>query len=245
MKQFLKGFFVGIGFLLFFIFGLFVTKAFDIFVVQNKISIIRDVEASEVISYDEFVSYPRFSASKFLSTNQDLSEEDRKNIESIFSSVLAEVKKSNICSGGSYSLEPNYAYKDGLAVPSGYRFNAGFDCRFKAAQSDEYKNLLSSLKEITKDDKYISLSIPSIRPVLSDDMLAKTQDKLYNKVLDNADKLSLEYSSKLSKDCKITNVLFDVNGYLNKAMYAETSYDMPIVKQKDHKLKANITFECK
>lgn len=244
MKQFLKGFFVGIGFLLFFIFGLFITKAFDIFVIKNTIDITRDVEVSKSIRYDEFVSYPRFSASSFLSTKTQLFDEDKAKISSSFESVLEEVKKFEMCSGGSYTLEPNYSYKDGVTNLSGYRFNASFECKFKLDKGAEYKDMLGKINEILKENEYIVLNTPSIRPVISDATLQNIQNELYDSLLDKANAISSDYSNKLQKECFVKFINYDANNYYYKAASMDTSYNTPIVNEKDQKLKASVGYKC-
>lgn len=244
MKQFFKGFFVGFGFLAFFIFGLFITKAFDIFVAKNKITITQDIEVSKSIKYDEFISYPRFSASSFLSTKTQLLEEDKAKINTSFENILEEVKKFEMCSGGSYALEPNYSYKDGITNLSGYRFNASFECKFKLEKSSNYKTMLDKINEILKDNEYIVLNTPSIRPIISDTTLQNIQSELYDSLLNKANTILQDYTNKLQKECFIKFINYDINNYYYKAASIDTAYNMPIISEKDQKLKANVGYEC-
>lgn len=246
MRQFLKGFFVGIGFLLFFIFGLVTTKAFEVLTAKNTTTLTKHIEVSKAINYDEFVSYPRFSAGKNLATKIELSEEEQQKVYNDFGLVLEEVKKSDMCSGGGFALEQNYSHKDGVLAPNGYRFSANFECKFKESNSDEYKNLINTIDKIAKNNSYIVLNVPTIHPRISDELLSNVQNELYDMLFAKANELSKEYSSKLEKECKIKDINSANNIYIsNKAMYEDTAYATPIIKPTNQKLVSTITYECK
>ena len=245
MKNFLKGFGLGFGLLVFFILGLMISKAYNLLITNDKSQIVRNIEVSKKANYDSYISYPRFSASKFLSTKEDLSDSEKANITNTFNKVLELVRNSNICVGGSYMLEQNIAYKDGLSVPSGYRFNSGFECRFNKDELSSYQNLLKNINEILANNDYIALNIPAIKSIVSDSALDKIQDELYDEIYKKADELAKHYSNISKKTCVISNITYDINAYPKRLMNADIAYSVPVENDTLERLKATITLECK
>lgn len=245
MRSFLKGFGLGFGLLLFFILGLVSTKAYNLFINKDKNTITRNIEVSKNVSYDTYISYPRFSASKLLSTKEDLSDSEKAKITKLFEEVLNKVKESDICTGGSYMLQPNIAYKDGLSVPSGYRFDSNFECRFNKDNFQNYQDLLKSINQVLENNEFIILNIPAIKSIISDSVTNQVQEELHDEIYKKSSELAAHYSKITSKTCEITNITYDLNQYPARLMNADIAYNVPIEKDTDQRLKATTTFECK
>lgn len=245
MKSFLKGFSLGFGLLIFFILGLVVTKAYDFFITKDKSEIIRNIEVGKKVNYDSYISYPRFSASKVLSTKEDLSDSEKATITKVFDQILKEVKESNICVGGSYMLEQNIAYKDGLSVPSGYRFDSNFECRFNKDNFDAYQNLLKKLNDILATNEFIVLNIPAIKSIVSDSALEKIQNDLHDEIYTKSSELAKHYSNITKKICVVSNITYDLNPYPKRFMNADIAYSVPVENDTLERLKATVTFDCK
>lgn len=245
MKNFLKGFGLGFCLLIFFILGLISTKAYELLVSSDKSKIVRKIEASKNIAYDTYVSFPRFSASKLLSTKENLSEEEKAKITKIFEDVLNRVKVSNICTGGSYMLQPNIAYKDGLSVPSGFRFDAGFECNFKKDEISKYQELLKDINKILENNEFISLNIPAIKSSISDEMLNKVREELHDDLYKKSSELAQHYSQITNKLCVISDINYENDPYSQRVYKADIAYNVPIENDANEKLYANTTFECR
>lgn len=245
MKNFFKGFALGFGLLVFFILGLVVSKAYEFFITNDKSSIVRNIEVSKKVNYDSYISYPRFSASKILSIKEDLSDSEKADITNTFNKVLELVKNSGICMGGSYMLEQNIAYKDGLSVPSGYRFDSSFECRFNKENFNNYQTLLKNINEILSKNEFITLNIPAIKSIVSDSALDVIQDELHDEIYEKSNELAKHYSKISNKICAISNISYDINAYPKRLMNADIAYSVPVENDTLERLKATITLECK
>ncbi|EHF7931892.1 hypothetical protein J3016_001414, partial [Campylobacter coli] len=122
MLAFFKG--LGIGFLCLVLFVAGVIFNVE-FLNKNKttqtLNFSRSIETSMEAKPDIFHANINFWANENLSTQTFLSNEDKIQISNTFNQILERSKKENFCSGGSFSLEPNFSYKDGVQTPKGQR----------------------------------------------------------------------------------------------------------------------------
>lgn len=250
MINFFKGFGLGLCIFIFFIFGLLVNKI-QLFFDENKdaMEIHRKISIEKDVDYDNFVAYPRFSASKFLSTKESLSDDDKMQITQLFDKVLKRVESSQICSGGSYFLQQNIAYDKGINFPYGYDFSSAFECEFNKNDIDSYQTLLKDINEILKDNDYIVLNVPAIRPIFSDKLIKQTQEKLYSNGYDAAVELAKHYSLKTNKVCNISSISYYYEQNDNNSgetnIYLSSFDSGYLTKKPKQKLDVVVLLKCK
>lgn len=93
------------------------------------------------------------------------------------------LKKKNFCSGGSFSLEPNFSYKDGVQTPKGQRLHANLECEFTADKLENFNKLLNDLNSIIAKSEFIGISTPALEPKFSKQTLKDNKEKLYSELL--------------------------------------------------------------
>lgn len=78
-----------------------------------------------------------------------MSHKDQKAIQRAFKEAVNGMKEYEICSGGSYTIEPRYDYKNSQRIFLGYTGQTAFTCRFESIEEiQEVYELLSSYKNI-------------------------------------------------------------------------------------------------
>lgn len=245
MRNFLKGFFIGFGIMIFFVLGIVVTKAYELLVINNKSTIEREVEVTKTIKYDNYLANPNFNSSKELSIKEYLSNEEKNEIINTFSKILELANNSDICKGGSYTLQQNIAYKDGIQFPSGFLFKSGFECNFSKEKIKNYEELLNNFNEVLKDNKYITLDIPAVNEVISDTNFTNIKESLHDEIYEKSEELKEHYSKISNKICKVINITYENNSYPYARYKNDIIYNIPTVeKDMIAKLKANIKIEC-
>lgn len=73
-------------------------------------------------------------------TNQNI-------IEKKIKSISANVKSSGICTGGQYTINPSYIWKDNQKIDDGYFSRIIYDCEF--VNKKVYESLLDEVKAVT------------------------------------------------------------------------------------------------
>lgn len=92
--------------------------------------------------------------------NMQLKSENR--IESTFKRAIKLSNRSDICTGGSYTVSPHYKYENSKRIKDGYRGNISFDCTFQ--DKENYEKLIDKIKKL----KNIQLSQNRINIVAVD-----------------------------------------------------------------------------
>ncbi|EAJ5536445.1 hypothetical protein C9E03_10005, partial [Campylobacter coli] len=181
MLAFFKG--LGIGFLCLVLFVAGVIFNVE-FLNKNKttqtLNFSRSIETSMEAKPDIFHANINFWANENLSTQTFLSNEDKIQISNTFNQILERSKKENFCSGRSFSLEPNFSYKDGVQTPKGQRLHANLECEFTADKLENFNKLLNDLNSIIAKSEFIGISTPALEPKFSKQTLKDNKEKLYS-----------------------------------------------------------------
>ncbi|EGR7988239.1 hypothetical protein I8B25_000517 [Campylobacter jejuni] len=158
-------------------------------------------------------------------------------------------KKENFCSGGSFSLEPNFSYKDGIQTPKGQRFDANLECEFKENQLADFNNLLNDINSIIAKNNFISVSTPAIQTKFSKDTLNNNKENLYKELLKTSYEYEKTYSLDLNKTCVLKNLQVNANTNIAPRMLNAKSDNIelssPIISEKEQILNAKALFICK
>ncbi|MBZ7994303.1 hypothetical protein AVCANL279_01465 [Campylobacter canadensis] len=247
MKNFLKGLSLGILLLVFFLFGLVSTKAIEYFTKDNSSSIESEIEVLKEIEFDLFSAKIKISESAFLSKDKDYN--DKEKIEDIFSNISALLKESKICYGGSYELNPNYSYKDGLRSKEGYKINSIISCTFAKNDLEKYRNLLNNLDELANKDNLIVINSPLLEPNLSAAKIKESEEILNQMLKEKLDEKLVFYSEFSKKTCKFAkiSIFSDLNINNTPVMLLKASADVnaqPALKSMSKKMQAQFVLKC-
>lgn len=247
MKNFLKGLFLGILLLIFFLFGLVSTKAIEYFTKDNSSIIESEVEVLKEIDFDLFSAKIKISESAFLSNNKDYN--DKEKIEDIFSNIAKVLKESNICQGGSYELNPSYSYEAGLRSKQGYRINSIISCNFAKNDLEKYKILLNNLDELANKDNLIVINSPLLEPNLSTSKIKESEEMLNQMLKQKLEEKLVFYSEFSKKTCKFIkiNIFSDLNINNTPIMLLSTNANMktqPALKSIIKKMQAQFALKC-
>ncbi|TKX31523.1 hypothetical protein [Campylobacter estrildidarum] len=250
MLAFVKG--LGIGFLclLLFIAGVI----FNVEFLEKKNSnqalfFSRNIEVNTDLKPDEFYTNINFWANENLDTKITLSDEEKNQITNTFSQITQRAKKDNFCSGGSFSIEPNFSYKDGAQTIKGQKLNANLECIIKENELDNFNHFLNDLNSIVKKSSFVGVSIPTLEPKFSKQLLEENKEKLYDKLLQKAYSYEGIYSKDLNKSCTLKTLKTNLDPNITPRIFAAKSNDMqlalPIVKDTKQSLNATALFVCK
>ncbi|MBZ7979532.1 hypothetical protein AVBRAN12642_02670 [Campylobacter sp. RM12642] len=245
MKNFLKGFSLCFSLFIFFILGLISTKIYEYLINKDEIVIEQTIEVEKRLNYDSYISNPKFTMTKQLSIKENLNENEKNEIEELFSKVLERVKESNLCEGGSYILQPNIAYQDGMNIPNGYKFDSALRCEFKKEEYQNYKNLLKDIDNILANNEYITINSPALNLSVSKEEISIIKQELYDEIFKKAIGIKDKYSNLTNKICEIKSIKhYEIAQ--NQILGADYKYDdTPIEKDSNFKLNATLELTCK
>ncbi|ELQ6736347.1 SIMPL domain-containing protein [Campylobacter coli] len=252
MLAFFKG--LGIGFLCLVLFVAGVIFNVE-FLNKNKttqtLNFSRSIETSMEAKPDIFHANINFWANENLSTQTFLSNEDKIQISNTFNQILERSKKENFCSSGSFSLEPNFSYKDGVQTPKGQRLHANLECEFTADKLENFNKLLNDLNSIIAKSEFIGISTPALEPKFSKQTLKDNKEKLYSELLKKAYSYEKIYSLDLNKTCILKNLNIEsIPNFYPRALNSMKSADnmelsLPIVKDEEQSISGTALIICK
>lgn len=253
MLAFFKG--LGIGFLclLLFVAGVvFNVEFLNKKELKHDLYFSRDIEVSNTLKPDILYANINFWANENLSSKITLDNEEKVQIANTFNQILERSKKENFCSGGSFSLEPNFSYKDGVQTPKGQRLNANLECEFKENELAAFNGLLNDINAIIAKNNFISVSTPALQARFSKNILNDNKEKLYNKLLQRSYQYEKTYSSDFNRTCILKNLetssMPSTPRMLSvKATKVDNDIELssPLINEKEQSLNAKALFICK
>ncbi|ANE36560.1 hypothetical protein CIG11343_1582 [Campylobacter iguaniorum] len=258
MKSFFTSLGTGIAFLLLFVAGAFFNEfitAQKVFDQNNEMTFSRQFDASSKMMPNLFVAEPKFSAKEALSTQINLDTKTKQEIANSFATITQKAQNSGICTGGSYSIEPNYSYENGKQSLSGQRLDAKLICSFKNDELKIYDELIKEIENIAANSEFIAVSTAVIRPSFAPQSLQSSQENLYDEIIKNAIKYEKHYSEVSQKICKIKDINFFAPSISNLLKHnfayssdrvANTALSVaPALKEEDIQLNANVIYSCR
>lgn len=245
MKNLLTSVFTGIIFLILFIGG----ALFSQFVLGGQdglnsrgTSILAHVEASQKVTPDKFVAFPKFSFKKDL---KDLDKDAKNKIDEDFSQIVGLLQKSQICTGGSYSVEPVDTYENGLKSTS-WQLYGSLDCEFETGKSGEYFDLINKINSILDKNKLINISVAALNSKVGEHVTAQIRAQLEQKIIEKAGAYAQNISQKLGKTCKLANIsLVDASWrYFEGDQYALKAAEPLAIKNANLSMRGDLTLLC-
>ncbi|TKX32959.1 hypothetical protein [Campylobacter aviculae] len=250
MLAFFKG--LGIGFLCLLLFIAGVVFNVEFLETKNSnqaLNFSRNIEVNTNLKPDEFYANINFWANENLDTKITLNDEEKSQIADTFNQITQRIKKDNFCSGGSFSLEPNFSYKDGMQTIKGQRLNANLECVIKENELDNFNRFLNDLNSIIKKSPFVGVSIPTLEPKFSKELLEENKEKLYSKLLQKAYSYEEIYSKDLNKSCILQTLKANLDPNISPRIFAAKSNDMqltlPNIKDAKQSLSATALFDCR
>lgn len=242
MKGFLVSLGTGFAVLVVFVLG----ALFDQFIKITKnnddeLNINQYIQVSINATPDLYRSNPSFYAN-------DLSEYDKPAVNTAFSAILALVKTSEICSGGSYQTTMSGGEKNEL------RLNSRLKCEFSADKMSAYNELINGIDDIIKQSP-VKMHLSAIMPTFSDKAQEQNEAKLKELIFEKIINIQNSLSTRFSKRCVAKNIGFNgiINGgieSLNMPRFALASKDSanitaPELSQTKVQMGTNVDFTCK
>lgn len=246
MLTFLKGLGVGILCLLLFVAGVIFNEDFlNKNVKESGLKLSRDIEANAKLKPNRFVANINFWANQNLSTKLNLNQEEKEAIADTFKQIAEHSKKEGFCSGGSFSLNPNFSYQEGVQIPKGTRLDASLKCEFDAENLNVFNTLLTDINAIVDKSEFVAVSTPSLEAVFSNELLKTTKEKLYDELLKEAYVYGENYSKNLNKTCILKNLEFLPQSNSFMPVLRDTStFSLPLIQEQQISVKAKAEFIC-
>lgn len=246
MLAFLKGLVVGILCLLLFVAGVIFNEDF-----LNKngkesgLKLSRDIEASVKLKPEHFVANINFWANQNLSTKLNLSQEEKEAVADTFKQIVERSKKENFCSGGSFSLNPNFSYQEGKQTPKGIRLDANLKCEFDTENLNVFNTLLSDINAIVNKSEFVAVSTPSLEAIFSNELLKTNKEKLNDELLKEVYVYGENYSKNLNKTCILKNLEFLPQSSSFMPILKDIStLSLPLIQEQQVSVKAKAEFVC-
>ena len=256
MMSFIKGLALGLLCLVTFVLGLFFNVWFLKSAENAGFTFSKELQATAKLMPDSFVSRPRFSASRFLSSKISLSADEKAAVASAFNEILARVAQEKLCRGGSYTIEPTFSYKDGVEIPKGQRVEASLSCKIKSNELERYNALLNDIDKIATKSGFITMSLPALSANFSSELLRENEEKMREELIKSALANAESYSKLTDKKCELKNLDFSRSfggGYRTMSAKemavadeaAHFSNALPVVDEEERFISANATYVCK
>ncbi len=175
---------------------------------------------------------------KIMTTNFSLQIKHKNNdlIIQTFNKIIREVRKSNICEGGKFTINPYYEWIKDKRVFKGYQGYINFNCTFK--NTKKYANLI----EQVKNEKGVIFSQNRINFIAPNNK-KKLENQAYHYAINYTKYLTKTFQTK----CKIKEIHLNNNSYnlpFYKTISKSLSIEKPIQKSVTSKLRVNYIFEC-
>lgn len=253
---YLKGLLIGFLCIVCFVFGVIFNVQFlkqenstRGFVFSDELSV------SNTIKPESFVSNPSFAASANISTKESLSANEKANLMKNFNEIIAEIKKSSLCVGGSYSIEPTFLYKDGVQIVKGQRFDASLECKIKENELQAYNELINTIDKIANEGGFFTMNIPALRAEISSEQSQKNEAFLKQELIKKALESASAYSQLTQKNCSLQRLEFATNSHyvpvfksalsVGASQNADFESALPAVNERTQSKNANATYICK
>ena len=217
---------------------------------NSAFSFTSNIEVFNKLRPQTFSSSPNFTASNTLSNKESLSSEDKVALTNNFNAVLEKVKQSKICTGGSYSVEPTFLYKDGVQIIKGQRFFASLDCEFKENELGTYNALMNEVDKISKQGGFFSVNLPALNAVFTDKELLENDKILQNLLIKEALNNAQNYSKDINKTCALKSLspenarIVPVLRSNLMSAKADFSSSLPATNEQAQKMSALAQYEC-
>ena len=148
----------------------------------------------------------RINSSAKLRNIGELTQKDRASITTALNSIIQEAKKSAICKGGSYSINPIISYKDDKRNTIGQNVEFALDCKFKEASLGAYNALLKTINAKVAKNPLLSLPQPEIESRITQIEINAKKEELFAEFLRGMGQITDNYAKLLGKTCEVQKI---------------------------------------
>lgn len=148
----------------------------------------------------------RIDSSAKLRNIGELTQKDRGSITTALNAIIQEAKKSEICKGGSYSINPIISYKDDKRNTIGQNVEFALDCKFSEAQLGEYNALLKKINAKVSKNALLALPQPEVQSHITQIEISAKKEALFAEFLGDMGKITDNYAKLLGKTCEVRKI---------------------------------------
>ena len=223
---------------------------------SNEILITQNIGASIQVKPTIFQANFFIKESENLHKIKNLATKDKNTIIETYNTINLYLQKDSICKGGNFDISPVYSYNPRKL--EGYQTNFNATCKFKEMDSKKFNEVLNYVENITKENRFLTFSIPKIVKILDENV--DYAEQLNNKILEVAIKKSKTLSKTLQKKCYLKEVNLIEENFNQRIANADSSHTLanakntkeslneiilPTQENITKKAKAKVTFSCK
>lgn len=172
----------------------------------NEITLSKSFIQSGIAKSSLLFATIRIQSSAKLRNIGDLTQKDRASITSTLNSIIQEAKKSEICTGGSYSITPIISYKDDKRNTIGQNVNWTLNCKFVDDDLKTYNALLKIINESVEKNPLLSLPQPEVESQITQPEINAKKEMLFADFLTQIDEIKQNYSKLLNKTCEVKKI---------------------------------------
>ncbi|RDU64746.1 hypothetical protein [Helicobacter sp. MIT 14-3879] len=137
----------------------------------------------------------------------ELNSKNRWSITSTLNNIIQEAKKSHICKGGSYSINPIINYKNDTRNTIGQDVDFSLNCKFNESKDlNAYNNLLKNINKIISNNNLLALPQPQLTYNITQEEIIAKKEELFSEFLNDIDDITNRYSKKLNKICEVKKI---------------------------------------
>lgn len=200
----------------------------------------------------------RIDSSAKLRNIGELTQKDRGSITTALNAIIQEAKKSEICKGGSYSINPIVSYKDDKRNTIGQNVEFALNCKFSEVQLGEYNALLKQINAKVSKNTLLALPQPEIQSRITQIEISAKKEALFAEFLGDIGKITDNYAKLLGKTCEVRKISSQDSHSIQvpRAMMAKAALNAtaemdsthtkaPISEEVEVEIQVNLELGCK
>ena len=228
------------------------------FLVADEISISKSFIQSGTAKPALLFANIHIQSSAKLRNIGELTDKDRGTITTTLNAIIQEVKESEICTGGSYSINPIISYRDEKRVTIGQNVDFALHCKFVNEDLARYNALLKKINESIKKHPLLSLPQPAIESQITQVEINAKKEALFEEFLAKSGEITAHYSKILGKTCAVKQISTKdtssaqiprfamAKAAMNATAEADSTHTKaPISEDAEVEIVVNLTLNCK
>lgn len=233
--------------------------AFGALLNAGEIVITKSFVQSGVAKPELLFATIRINSSAKLRNIGELTQKDRASITTALNAVIQDAKRSEICKGGSYSINPIISYKDDKRNTIGQNVEFALDCKFKEANLADYNALLKTINAKISKNALLSLPQPEIESRITQIEINAKKEALFAEFLRVSEQITDNYSKILGKTCEVRKITSQDSSSIQTPRFAmakgvalnataemdSTHTKAPISDEVEVELRINLELGCK
>lgn len=224
----------------------------------GEIVITKSFVQQGVVKPETLFATIRIDSSAKLRNIGELAQKDRASITSALNAIIQEAKGTEICKGGSYSINPIISYKDDKRNTIGQNVEFALNCKFSEAQLDTYNALLKKINAKVSKNALLALPQPEVQSRITQIEINAKKEALFAEFLGDMGKITDNYTKLLNKICEVRKISSQDSHSIQVPRYAMTraalneSAEMdathtkaPIAEETEVEIQVNLELSCK